>query len=83
MGPRQQVWVSWLAGALLIANMRPHLASSGYGLFFFWSTQMTKKNTPTQIRNAKGKNGQGKTISLYLTAMLGATPQKTGAGKEC
>ena len=73
MGLRQQFWVSWSAGASLIANMRDLL-----GIILMLEvhnvvgTQMMNKLT-TQIRDHSVENGQGKRTTKHYTVILEAT----------
>ena len=74
VGPRQQAWVSWSAGALLIVILRMLAA-------LFSGTWMMILATTT-IKDQNAKHGQGKTIILHYTAILGATHHTEGIGKE-
>ena len=77
MGPRQQAWVSWLAGALLIANMGDPIVIQQMLAALSLGTLAT-----TTIRDQNAKPGPGKTINLLFTAILKVTLHKNGIEKE-
>ena len=81
VGPRTQTWVSWSAGALLMANMGDLIVILRMLAVLFTGTQIViKKTTPT--RDLNGKHGLGKTTNLHYNASLGVTLRKKVTGKE-
>ena len=81
VGPRQQSWVSWSAGALLITSMGDPIVILWMLAVLFSVTWMMTLATTT-IRDQNIIYWLEKTINLHYTAILRATLHREVIGKE-